>query len=455
MLFYCQFGRLFTVLLLLSISGCSVIGEQDYQYSVENSPANYQKWRHQQNETVQVSLLTDLIAIDELNDLVLLAMDKNPSLQQTAAALQISYAQRGIAASERIPHLSAGLNADNKKDSDTTYSADLTVSWEIDLWQKISDSVSAAEMDIKSSEMTYQSARDVLAANVMRSWLQINLSQQLLEIEKQRLTALENNEISIVERYRAGLGELEELDSARSSSAKTRAALVDYAEQLAQKQRSLQLLLGQNPQSDNIQISAEFPAVSAPLTNLPEQDLGRRPDLQSAYYNILANQYRTDIAYKALLPSISLSASLSSLAAAPSDVLFGSGAWSLLGQLTAPLFQGGKLRSEIEIAQLSAEQSYWLYQETLLNAVNEVENALGQELSLTRQQEHLNEALSSAQTNFANYQVKYRQGLVDILDLLAVQQQTFDLQSQLIEVTYLQLNNRIDLGLALGLGVSS
>ncbi len=95
------------------------------------------------------------------------------------------------------------------------------------------------------------------------------------------------------------------------------------------------------------------------------------------------------------------------------------------------------------------------YQETLLNAVTEVENTLGQEQSLERQQQYLGEALGSASRSVANYQTKYRQGLVDILDLLSVQQQTFDLQSQLAQVTYNRLVNRIDLGLALGLGVSS
>ena len=291
--------------------------------------------------------------------------------------------------------------------------------------------------------------------NIMRTWLQINLSQQLLNIENQRLVVLENNETFILERYRAGLGELEELDNARSSSAQARATIAEYQEQLAQDQRTLNQLTGLPPNRSVPEIDEQFPQVLEPLASLPDQDMGRRPDLQEAYYTILAEQYRTSVAYKALLPSISLSASLSDMGSTPGDALLASPAWSLLGQLTAPLFQGGKLRAQAEIAELTAEQSYWAYQETLLNAVTEVENALGQEQSLERQQQFLSEALSSAARSVANYQTKYRQGLVDILDLLSVQQQTFDLQSQLAQVTYSRLVNRIDLGLALGLGVSS
>ena len=150
-----------------------------------------------------------------------------------------------------------------------------------------------------------------------------------------------------------------------------------------------------------------------PLADLPNQDLSRRPDLQSAYYNIYAEQYRASAAYKALLPSINLSAQLTG------DALFNSPAWTLLGQLTAPLFEGGKLRAQADIATLTAEKAYWSYKETLLTAVNEVNNALGQEQSLSRQQNHIHDALTSANRSFANYQTKYRQGLVNIIDLLS------------------------------------
>ena len=119
------------------------------------------------------------------------------------------------------------------------------------------------------------------------------------------------------------------------------------------------------------------------------------------------------------------------------------------------MFQGGALRAQVDIAKLNAEQAFWEYQDTLLSAVNEVENALGQEQSLTQQQLQISKALASAKRSYSNYQSKYQQGLVDILDLLTVQQQVYDLQAQLSQINYTLLTNRIDLGLALGLGVSS
>ena len=159
------------------------------------------------------------------------------------------------------------------------------------------------------------------------------------------------------------------------------------------------------------------------------------------------------MAYKELLPSISLKAALEDIGNSPQSMLLSDPVWALLGQLTAPVFQGGKLKAAAEVAELQTAQSYEAYRETLLEAINEVENALSLEQSITRRQNHISSALASARNSLKRYQESYRSGLVDILDLLTVQEKTFDLASQLNTLTYERLTNRIDLGPALGLGV--
>ena len=142
------------------------------------------------------------------------------------------------------------------------------------------------------------------------------------------------------------------------------------------------------------------------------------------------------------------------MAETPSEALFKNPIWSLLGQISAPLFQRGELRAQANIAKLTTEQSYWAYQEALLNAVNEVENAIGLESSLADQEVYFQSALTSARRSLVSYEQNYRQGLVDIFDLLTIQQQAYDAESLLTSTTFQRLSNRIDLGLALGIGVS-
>jgi outer membrane protein TolC len=126
-----------------------------------------------------------------------------------------------------------------------------------------------------------------------------------------------------------------------------------------------------------------------------------------------------------------------------------------LTQLSAPILNGGNLASQAKQTEFETAQAYQAYRDTLLSAVNEVEQALDQEQSLTTQLEHTQRALNNQLNNVAQYEQRYRQGLVDILDVLSTQQTTFDLRAQLNDLTYQRLANRINLGLALGLGVAN
>jgi len=135
--------------------------------------------------------------------------------------------------------------------------------------------------------------------------------------------------------------------------------------------------------------------------------------------------------------------------------LFKDPVWSLLSSVTAPLFQGGELRANIKLAELDTLNSWWGYQQTLLTAVQEVQSALDLETTYQRQQQHTRQAYQNARRSLDNYTSQYRQGLSDILDYLSVTQTTYSLEAQLVQLQRNQLSNRIDLGLALGLGVSS
>ena len=450
-------------IMLSGLMGCATTSEADFSTQATE----------QQNESIQqllervetageeqtqqtTNLITDLVNVPELEQYLTTAFSANPSLQQSIVALKIAYAQEGLSFADQLPTVNANFSGEKTEGSDESYNADVTVSWELDLWQRLADVSAASRKDVAASQASLQNATNLLAANIMRGWLEISVNQQLLDIEQRRLAILENNETLVLDRYQVGLGTLEELDNAKTSTASTRATVAQYQENLAKSKRSLLLLTGElNAKVTDLNVAQAFPDVLNPLENMSVQNLAGRPDLQQAFFNIEAESLRTDAAYKAMLPSFSLSASLKDMAETPSEALFANPLWSALGQVSAPLFQGGRLKTNAEIAELTTEQSYWAYQETLLTAVNEVENAIGQEGSLAEQQQHLQASLSSAKRSVVSYEEKYRQGLVDIFDLLTVQQQAYDVESQLTNTTYQRLLNRIDLGLALGLGVEN
>ena len=474
-----------SITLCILLSACTSTDDRALSESASSSTGNNVVWQSQarQQESTQTLLLnsdttlTDIIDIKELPHLagyIDEALSSNASLQQSLITLRKAQVAIDSAKADRNLNVDASFSASKSEttnssastssntnsstsfnSSSQSYNASMNVSWELDLWQKISDGISAANLDAASARASYQSARDSLVANVVRSYIDVLTQQQLLNIEQSRLTVLENNEAVILKRYSTGLGSLDDLDTARTSSANTRATIAQYENALLTAKRTLAVLLGRQNQSLNeLNTQVNFPDVLLPLTTLPKQDLARRPDLQAAFYALKATEFEVDVAYKALLPSISLSASLSDNDSTPSQALFTNPLWSLLGQMTAPLFQGGALRAQIEDAKLTSANAWWQYRETLLTAVQETQNALDSETALSARISHTNVALANAERSVSTIEGQYRQGLADILDLLSVYETRFNLQAQAVELHAQKLQNRIDLGLALGLGVS-
>ena len=474
-----------SITLCILLSACTSTDDRALSESASSSTGNNVVWQSQaqQQESTQTLLLnsdTTLIDVIDIKELPHLAgyideaLSSNASLQQSLITLRKAQVAIDSAKADRNLNVDASFSASKSEttnssastssntnsstsssSSSPSYSASMNVSWELDLWQKISDGISAANLDAASARASYQSARDSLVANVVRSYIDVLTQQQLLNIEQSRLTVLENNEAVILKRYSTGLGSLDDLDTARTSSANTRATIAQYENALLTAKRTLAVLLGRQNQSLNeLNTQVNFPDVLLPLTTLPKQDLARRPDLQAAFYALKATEFEVDVAYKALLPSISLSASLSDNASTPSQALFTNPLWSLLGQMTAPLFHGGALRAQIEDAKLTSANAWWQYRETLLTAVQETQNALDSETALSARISHTNVALANAERSVSTIEGQYRQGLADILDLLSVYDTRFNLQAQAVELHAQKLQNRIDLGLALGLGVS-
>lgn len=459
-----------TTVVTILLSACASTGQQvDYRERAESQLASISQWPDAKGEPVPgVSQLNDLINSEPLAALVNESLQNNPGLQQTFLALQSAKVALKSTHAAELPSAEASFDAGrNENASDTQYTGFVSVSWQLDIWAQQADATAAARKDVTSARLLYQSARDTLAASVMSAWLTQIYLQRTLAIENQRLNTFEVNEGVVLQRYRKGLGSLEDLDSIRSSAASSRATVERYKEDLARQQRTLRTLLGRlgsnegekavaTAGSANAELNSipeNYPNVLQPLVELPELSLQRRPDLQAAYTAIVAEQLRTSVAYKDLLPSIKLQAFLTDVATKPAEALLTDPVWGLLGQLTAPLYQGGALRAAIDQQQITTASAYESYRENLLTAVEEVANALSQEQSLAKQQAHIETALKSSQNNVKQYTQKYRTGAANIIELLLVERSNYDLQNQLDTLIYNRLNNRITLALALGLSL--
>lgn len=448
--------RIWCLVTLLSLSACGGL-PTNYtpQSPVSPVPENWQPLAVTEIEITGKTDLLGLLSNPEIERWIEQALVQNPNIQQVA--LRLEEAGWRSAQQQALRRPSIDLASDTNRQhviqpttsTNTSYGLALSTRWEMDIWGRLADTHNAAELDESALAADYLFAKRSLSANLIKAWLTWINAGNRLSVEQERLTTLRLNENVIRKRYQAGLGKLTDLDTARTDTEQAEATVSAQQEAVSQGLRQIRKLLGQfEPLTD---IPQSWPDIALPRVHLPARAMGQRPDLMAAFRRIQAADKRSDIAYKNLLPGFKLNLDTSVSNQSSRDLLQTDPAWLLLGQITQPLFQGGRLKAELKASELAAEQAYWQYREHLLAAVLEVEEALSQEFSLSLQQQALGKALQHARSSQRQFEYRYRQGLADILDLLRAQQTTFDIQSRLLQVELNRVNNRIDLGLALGL----
>ncbi|MEH6470736.1 MAG: efflux transporter outer membrane subunit [Halopseudomonas sp.] len=389
-----------------------------------------------------------------LEQLVAEAMVANPELQRARALLAEGSAQAIIAGAEQQPNVDVNAQLGRSQRSSVTsnqFSVGLNFGWEIDLWDKLSDSARAAEIDRQALLQDYQSARLSLAANVTKSWFaavesmqQLRLSQRLVAVLGARLEVLE-------EGYRSGIVAALDIHLARANLAAERSRLATREQALGTSVRRLELLLGRYP-ANLQQVASELPALPDPIpAGMPSELLTRRYDIRAAQLRVESAWARLSRSHKDRFPSFNLTASLGSNSDQLDQLLRGDAlVWSLLGGVTQPLFDGDRLEALEARTLAQAQQREASYRDSVLRAFSEVEESLQQEQQLQRFVTALQVSVIESDLAEVLAAEQYRSGLVEYITLLEAQRRAFDSRSTFIQARNQQLQNRIDLYLALG-----
>ena len=398
----------------------------------------------------------------QLNALINEALRHNYDLKAAAARVSMARAMARINGAERLPQFSAGVKGSRSQRNSTSgfsisnprsnsFGVDFTLSWELDVWGKLQNRSEAAEYDFAAAELDYKAARLSLAAGVASSWFKvIEASQQLQLAEKKVRTFTETVEI-IHDGYVSGIFSALDLRLARANVAAAKSQKDAGRIDLDLAVRSLEILLGRYPDAGLI-VEYQLPKLKQGLTTgLPSTLLQRRPDIVTAEKKLIAADQRFTAAWKNLLPSISFSASGGTNAAQLADILnYNTLIWNILGNLTQPVFQGGRLIAEKDQADAQTLEAAANYAQTILQAYFEVETALTAERLLNTQQQALQIATEESMEAEQLALDEYSSGLVEMITLLEAQRRSYDAQSALLQISSQRLLNRIALYLALG-----
>jgi len=387
------------------------------------------------------------------------ALLSNTNVAAAAARWDAAQASARAASGNRKPSVSFGSRASHSEygndliGDSNSLSLGPSVSWEADLWGRLGDTVNAADIEAGASAADLAAARLSIAGQVSQSWFDLIESKLLLDLAQKNLDTLERSLRLTERRFERGLTQSSDVRLSRSSVASARASLASREQLRAASARRLEVLLRRYPAG---QLKAAFDLPPLPTlegAGIPSDILQRRPDLIAAERRLLSQGLRIDIARKNLLPRLTLSGDGNLSAGTLRDLLdIDALVANIVSNLTAPIYQGGALKAEVERNEAQLRAQIETYAGTVLQAYLEVENALDAEQLLQAREAALRESLIEAQKAEERLALRYAEGLATILQLLDSQTRAINAESALIGARKERLANRVRLHLALGGG---
>ena len=398
------------------------------------------------------------------------ALARNLDLQAAAARLEVAAADARAAASALSPTLQASYNGIRRKQNFigfpipgsedrvlstvfTNHGISLDTAWEVDLWGRLRSSEQAALADLQRAGADLRGAQLSLAGQTAKTWFAIAEAHQQVLLSEATVESFRESVDLVQQRFEAGVRPALDLRLALLNLSNAEAQLAERRRQLDASLRQLDLLLAQYASGD-ARPPSELPAMPPPVPGgVPADLVARRPDLAAAERQVAASRARLRVERQELLPNISLTANTGTATDSLLSLLNGNcGVWSIVTNLVAPLWQGGRLRLDIARAEAQVAEVLANYVNTALTAYSEVETALAAEEFLADRATHLATSVEQSRAAERLADERYRAGLDTYIPVLDSQRSAFQAEAEFIAARRLRLENRVDLYLALGGG---
>lgn len=375
----------------------------------------------------------------QLTTLVTQALQANTSVRSAQAALAQARALRDVQDAQLGPTLGASASAQRSKTGDapagSRYQAGFDASWEPDVFGGKRAGASAAEAEAQASQASLADTQVSVAAEVAVTYVQLRGLQTRLDIARRNL-ATQQETLQITDwRVQAGLDTSLALSQARTATEQTRAQIPSLETSVAQTEHALAVLTGQPPTAlrEPLAQAVAVPMPSGELAlSIPAQTLRQRPDVRVAEQQVSAALSRVSQADAARYPSFNLSGSVGLSALALSGLTGGGSVVSaLLGSVSVPLFDGGAAKAQVRSQEAALENARVNYQAVVLNALQEVEDALVALRGNRERLQRLQSASESAEQAALLASQRYSSGLVDFQVVLETQRSLLSTQDSL------------------------
>ena len=389
---------------------------------------------------------------EQLEALVEEMLQNNLNLRLAATQVERASAISRLAAASLSPMVGVGGDYGTRSVSrmyagyalpTETYSATAFVSWEADVWGKLRARARAGEEALGATEADFEFARQSMAAITAKAWFLAIETRLQLELAEEAVKIFSEILVLVEAKHEVGQLPLQNvyLTGADLASAQEAVRLVRSAHE--QILRALEVLLSRYPSAE-LETADALVAVPPPIpAGIPADIVARRVDLIAAERRVAAAFFASEEARLARLPSFSLTGVAGTTALTNELTQLSAG-------LFAPIFTGGALEAQVEIANANQQAAIAAYGLTLLTAYSEVENALNNEKLFAEREQFLQTAVTDNSAAMELTKEQFDVGRVDMLSVLQIQARVLASRSALIGIRNQRLVQRVNLHLALG-----
>ncbi|MFP4588159.1 MAG: efflux transporter outer membrane subunit [Desulfohalobiaceae bacterium] len=397
----------------------------------------------------------------ELNRLVQTALDENFDIRSAWARLRQARALAEQAGADAWPeaNLQGSLertrtyqDQEPVQDSESS-SLGLQAAYELDLWGRISSEREARKLQAEAAYQDVQAAAVSIAAEVAKAWVQALALEQEIRVLQEQIEI--NSQLLAAQRLRLqkGMGTALDVSRQREVLASSRADLPNLEAQKRQALHKLAVLTGRADPGELSLESKELPSpMPRPRAGVPADLLISRPDVHSAYLKLASSGWDVAQAKARRLPQLDITAR-GALSSQELSLAWGDWLYSLGADLTAPLFDAGSREAEIQRLLAEEEEQVAEYAGVVLQAVQEVQDALAREKGQQERISRLKEELQAARQAREQARLRYIKGQGDYLDFLTQLRSVQGLERKLVTARADLLDYRISLYRALGGGM--
>jgi outer membrane protein, multidrug efflux system len=440
---------------LMLLTGCAV--GPNYKRPPVSVPGDYRGLAPEAGQQSAASLGDEkwwsVFQDEQLQKLIRQALVDNYDLRIAAARVLEAQASLGITRADQFPTITGGAAAANIGNPQTKLTpsyetsanaVNLSLFWELDFWGKFRRATEAARANLLATEWGKRAVISSLVSNVATAYFQLleldmemNISRHTLDARKESLRLVEIRE-------RGGTTSLLDVRQSEELVYTASSQIPDLERRIEQQENFISILLGQNPAP----VVRGKPLVSTPIlptvpAGLPSSLLERRPDLQSAEQQLVAANALIGVAKAAFFPQITLTAVGGYQSSALTSLFTGpAGLWNFGGQLTQPIFTGGRLRSNLRLSEAQQQEAVLFYQQSIQQAFREVSDSL---IAYRKNQEFRDQQAllnTSAQDATSLARVRYAGGVTSYLEVLDSDTASFNAELGLAQA---ELNERLAL----------